>query len=121
MIAGFGFRGIATIDSLESALELATGNDVVSAFAAPVDKCAAPCFQALAQRHGVKIIPVDRDDLKNVETLSHSAKVFEKRGTGSVAEAAVLSACGPNAQLLGPRVVSEDRLATCALAMEILE
>ena len=32
------------------------------------------------------------------------------------AEAAALAAAGPGARLLGPRVVSADRMATCALA-----
>ncbi|MHA6346914.1 cobalamin biosynthesis protein, partial [Roseivivax sp. CAU 1761] len=36
--------------------------------------------------------------------------------TGSVAEAAALAAAGPGARLLGPRAVSPDGCATCALA-----
>ena len=49
--------------------------------------------------------------------LTQSAKVAERFGTGSVAEAAALAAAGPGAQLLGPRVVSGDGLATAAIAI----
>jgi cobalt-precorrin 5A hydrolase len=53
-------------------------------------------------------------------TLTDHARVRALRGSGSTAEAAALAAAlmhaGPGATLLNPRVVSADRLATCAIA-----
>jgi len=37
-------------------------------------------------------------------------------GARSVAEAAALAAAGPGARLVGTRVISDDRLATAAIA-----
>ena len=51
-------------------------------------------------------------------TATCSARVLAERGTGSVAEAAALAAAGPGARLLGPRVFSSDRMASCALALQ---
>jgi cobalt-precorrin 5A hydrolase len=48
--------------------------------------------------------------------MTQSARVRERFGTGSVAEASALAAAGPGARLLGPRVISGDGLATAAIA-----
>ncbi len=112
IVAGFGFRGAATEASLLAAL----GEARPQALAAPEDKAAAPCLAALSRRLRLPVIPVPPGALLAVTTLTHSPRVQEKRGTGSVAEAAALAAAGPKARLLGPRTVSPDRMATCALA-----
>ena len=114
IVAGFGFRQTATVASLQSAL--AATKAAPTALAAPHDKCAATILISLANSMNLPLIPVRVEDLSKAETLTRSARVMEERGTGSVAEAAALVAAGPGARLQAPRSVSQDRLATCAIA-----
>lgn len=114
IIAGFGFRAAATEDSLRDALAL-TATTEVDAIAAPTDKAHSDALQAFAKAHNLPVLEIDASAMQAVETQTQSAKVREKRGTGSVAEACALAALN-NAALTIPRVVSTDRLATCAIA-----
>jgi cobalt-precorrin 5A hydrolase len=120
IVAGFGFRRAATAESLLDALDKARGPQAPALLATAEDKAAAPAFQALSARLGLPIHAVTPDALAQVETPTRSATVRALRGSGSVAEAAALVAAGPGASLLGPRAVSADRMATCALATRIL-
>jgi cobalt-precorrin 5A hydrolase len=122
IVAGFGFRGAATAESLLDALDKARGPQAPALLATAEDKAAAPAFQALSARLGLPVHAVTLDALAQVETPTRSATVRALRGSGSgsVAEAAALVAAGPGASLLGPRAVSADRMATCALATRIL-
>jgi cobalt-precorrin 5A hydrolase len=120
IVAGFGFRRAATAESLLDALDKARGPQAPALLATAEDKAAAPAFQALSARLGLPIHAVTLDALSQVGTPTRSATVRALRGSGSVAEAAALVAAGPGASLLGPRAVSADRMATCALATRIL-
>jgi cobalt-precorrin 5A hydrolase len=120
IVAGFGFRRAATAESLLDALDKVRGPQAPALLATAEDKAAAPAFQALSARLGLPIHAVTLDALAQVETPTRSATVRALRGSGSVAEAAALVAAGPGASLLGPRAVSADRMATCALATRIL-
>ena len=120
IVAGFGFRRAATAESLLDALDKARCPQAPALLATAEDKAAAPAFQALSARLGLPIHAVTLDALAQVETPTRSATVRALRGSGSVAEAAALVAAGPGASLLGPRAVSADRMATCALATRIL-
>jgi cobalt-precorrin 5A hydrolase len=120
IVAGFGFRQAATAESLLDALDKVRGPQAPALLATAEDKAAAPAFQALSARLGLPIHAVTLDALAQVETPTRSATVRALRGSGSVAEAAALVAAGPGASLLGPRAVSADRMATCALATRIL-
>ena len=120
IVAGFGFRGAATAESLLDALDKARGPQAPALLATAEDKAAAPALQALSARLGLPIHAVTLDALAQVETPTRSARVRALRGSGSVAEAAALVAAGPGASLLGPRAVSADRMATCALATRTL-
>ncbi len=120
IVAGFGFRGAATAESLLDALDKARGPQAPALLATAEDKAAAPALQALSARLGLPVHAVTLDALAQVETPTRSARVRALRGSGSVAEAAALVAAGPGASLLGPRAVSADRMATCALATRIL-
>jgi cobalt-precorrin 5A hydrolase len=120
IVAGFGFRRAATAESLLDALDKARGPQAPALLATAEDKAAAPAFQALSARLGLPIHTVTLDALAQVETPTRSATVRALRGSGSVAEAAALVAAGPGASLLGPRAVSADRMATCALATRTL-
>ena len=114
-VAGIGFRGAATVTSLQDALTRAGGG--VDLLATAEKKATAPVVQELAAALGVEMRALSRDELAGQVTLTHSEKVAERFGTGSLAEAAALAAAGPGARLLGPRVASGDGLATAAIAI----
>jgi cobalt-precorrin 5A hydrolase len=114
IVAGFGFRASATTDSLVDALARTGGAPGLLATAE--DKASAPAFRAVATQLGLSVRGIDAAALEAQTTLTHSQASRAARATGSVAEAAALAAAGPGARLLGPRAVSGDGMATCALA-----
>ncbi|GEM_PF-138424 len=121
IVAGFGYRAAAGAESLRDALEAAcaqTASGVqpaaINALAAPADKI--PLVSKLGQALGVPVIAVDARQLTAMPTQTLSEKSIQNRGTGSVAEASALAGAGNNASLLCLRTVSQDRMATCALA-----
>ncbi|MCA3449187.1 MAG: cobalamin biosynthesis protein [Rhodobacter sp.] len=116
IVAGFGFRQAATIESLLDALDKARGTQMPSRLATAEDKALAPVFQALAARLGLPGDAITPEALAVTETPTRSARVRALHGSGSLAEAAALVAAGPGASLLGPRAISADRMAACALA-----
>ncbi|TRD22892.1 cobalamin biosynthesis protein [Palleronia caenipelagi] len=113
IVAGFGFRSGATVQSLASALA-ATGI-TPDALASIADKCASPAFVTLAGRLNLPIIPVPPEDLPR-STPTRSTASLAARETGSVAEASALAAAGPGAHLLIARQIAPDRQSTCAIA-----
>jgi len=116
-IAGIGLRHAATAESLKSALSKVDMSGV-TALATPADKASFAAIIALGKDLGLEVIGIAKADLIAQDTITQSERVLDMRGTGSVAEAAALAAAGPHAQLTGPRVVSEDRMATCAVAKD---
>lgn len=117
IVAGFGFRTSATVESLADALARAGGPTGVGALATAADKAASAPFRALADRLGLPAITLMPAALQAQATQTHSSASLAARGTGSLAEAAALAAAGPGARLLAPRAISADGLATCALAL----
>ncbi|ARE39594.1 Cobalamin biosynthesis protein CobE [Rhodovulum sp. P5] len=115
-MAGFGFRAAAGVDSLVDALDRAGGAAGLTALAAPADKAHAPCLTQLAARLALPVHGIGPDALSAPQTQTRSPRVLAMRATGSVAEAAALAAAGPTACLIGPRAISNDRMATCAIA-----
>jgi cobalt-precorrin 5A hydrolase len=114
IVAGFGFRAEATTESLVDAYNrLGGGAEVI---AVPADKAGALCIKQLSARLELDVIAVPIADMQAAQTPTQSERVMEKRGTGSVAEACALVAAGPGARMIAARHVSEDRMATCALA-----
>lgn len=118
MIAGFGFRASATEASLRDALARACAGRIegIDRLAAPADKAAKASLRVLGRRLALVVEPIPPAAIRAAATLTRSPHALAARGTGSVAEAAALAAAGPGARLVGPRAVSADRLATCALA-----
>ncbi|MFQ3788381.1 cobalamin biosynthesis protein [Halomonas sp. A29] len=115
MVAGLGFRREARLASLIDALEQ------LEAQHGSVDRLAAtrtllPLVQELGRARGIPVIGVEDEALPSAVTLSRSRHSLRARGTGSVAEAVALLAAGSGAELLGPRLISADRLATAAVA-----
>nr|WP_319949237.1 cobalamin biosynthesis protein [uncultured Shimia sp.] len=119
IVAGFGFRGAATSESLRDALLQASRGQKVDALSAPEDKVEDTCLKTLATTLGLTIHAVSSDAMTAISTPTQSNRVLEKRGTGSVAEACALAASGPHATLIAQRHVSSDRMATCALAQSL--
>jgi cobalt-precorrin 5A hydrolase len=115
IVAGFGFRKAAGVASLQNALSLTDG-PVPDALATAADKAASPAFQAFAADMGLPVIPVAPEALEGQDTHTQSGPSQAARNTGSVAEAAALAAAGVGARLLTGRVISDDQMATCALA-----
>jgi cobalt-precorrin 5A hydrolase len=114
IVAGFGFRAAATSDSLADALARAGGAPTLLATAE--DKARTPAFRTFAEALGLPVRGIDPATLAAQTTITQSHASRAARATGSVAEAAALAAAGPGARLLGPRAVSGDGMATCALA-----
>ncbi|MCJ2189005.1 cobalamin biosynthesis protein [Novosphingobium sp. 2638] len=115
IVAGFGFRHGAGLPSLRAAFVLAQqGRVPVTQLVTVSDKTAA--LAPLAALLGLPLTGVPADVLACAATLTRSAASLAAWGTGSVAEACALTAAGPGARLLGPRCISSDRMATCALA-----
>ncbi|MEO1193987.1 MAG: cobalamin biosynthesis protein [Pseudomonadota bacterium] len=116
IVAGFGFRRAATVESLSDALQQTGAAGTVAALATASDKARSAAFCRFAETISLPVHAVDADSLARQETITRSQASLTARGTGSLAEAAALAAAGQGARLLGPRVVSRDGLATCALA-----
>ncbi len=115
IVAGFGFRDGATASSLQDALSK-FGRVAVARVATAEAKARHPAFTGLQAACNLPAVAVPASDLRTQVTQTDSAASAQAHGTGSVAEAAALAAAGPGARLLGPRRVSNDHMATCALA-----
>jgi cobalt-precorrin 5A hydrolase len=112
VIAGFGCRAGATCESFRSALAaIGTRPD---ALAVPADR--AGMIAPFAEAEGLAVHGIATDLLRTIDTPTHSPVSIEARGVGSVAEAVALAAAGPGARIIVRRVISADRMATCAMA-----
>lgn len=112
--AGIGFRAGAGVASLRNALAKAGGGAQILCTVA--DKSEAAAFLELARELDLPTRAIARESLAAQQVLTHSSRVKNLFGTGSLAEAAALAGAGPGARLLGPRVTSDDGKATAALA-----
>ncbi|WP_299624424.1 cobalamin biosynthesis protein [uncultured Tateyamaria sp.] len=115
IVAGFGFRSGASEASLADALSRAANGRVPTALATLTDK--APGLQEFARSRGLRLLPVTSEAAQTQTTLTRSEASQTHKSLGSVAEATALAAAGPNARLTGPRHISTDRMATCAIAI----
>lgn len=115
IMAGFGMRENISETSLQDALDQ-TGY-VPEGLATLADKAEIGAFQAFAQRLNLPIYLIENDALKNTPTQTQSAISLQHRDTGSVAEAAAMIGAGRGARLVSTRKISNDRLATCAIAI----
>ncbi|SDC37414.1 cobalamin biosynthesis protein [Ruegeria marina] len=117
IVAGLGFASAATLVSLTDAFERAARGHAVAAIATVADKDGHPALAAFAAARGLPVQLVPPADLAGQRTLTCSLQSRAAYGTGSVAEASALAAAGPGGRLLCPRQISDDRLATCAVAI----
>lgn len=114
IVAGFGFRARATLDSLRAVLALVeeTGGPA-SALATIPGRAQAPALRMLAAERGLPLLAVE---VAGIPTPTRSARILARYATGSVAEAAALAAAGPAADITVARIIAPDGLATCAMA-----
>ncbi|MBB4047153.1 MULTISPECIES: cobalamin biosynthesis protein [Sphingomonas] len=115
VIAGFGCRAEATMESFRSALAQ-TGMRPDS-LAVPADRTAVIAPFA----GGMAVHAIAADLLQGIDTPTRSTVSMAARGVGSVAEAVALAAAGPGARIVVARVISSDRMATCAIAQGLEE
>lgn len=115
-VAGLGFRRDVTLASLREALFAAGGREGIAAVATVSDKAESGALKLLARELGVPIKSVPAEVLAGIVAPTQSERIKEIFGTGSVAEAAALSAAGRRARLISTRAVSQDRTATAAIA-----
>lgn len=116
-VAGMGFKSDVTLGALRDALRAAGGHEGLTALATSSEKADTAVFKSLARELNVPIKSISSDLLGQIVTPTQSNRVHAKFGTGSLAEAVALAAAGPGARLISPRVVSQDRSATAAIAL----
>jgi cobalt-precorrin 5A hydrolase len=118
-VAGFGFRAEASAASMRHALEAALAQSdtpiTLTGLATAWDKATTSEFVRFAADCGLPVLPISADALL-AQPAGASALVPARYGQRSVAEACALAAAGLGAQLLGPRCVSPDGMATAAIA-----
>ncbi len=123
VVAGFGFRANATVASLRSALEAAHSNatqpaPLLTALATAQDKAMHPAILELVHELALPLQAVALAQLTSATaSMTYSPQIPERYGARSVAESSALAAAGPGAQLLTPRAISADKMATAALAV----
>lgn len=115
IVAGFGFRSNATVDSLRDAYARARLGQEAQVLATVEDKL--PLLQGLSDAMQVPAVGISDQVMGEQQTETQSEQALLARGVGSVAEAAALAAAGPGARLVSTRVISEDGQATCAFAI----
>lgn len=132
-VAGFGFRANATVASLREALHAcqAASASLISQpisiifLATAEDKVEHPALLELAHELGLGLTAVP---LAQLITLAETAtatdvsvtmlsRIPKRYGARSLAETSALVAAGLGAQLLAPRSVSADKMATAAIAV----
>ena len=117
---GLGFRKAVTIKSFENLIHqvyhLTELPGPIKALATLDTKALDPALQEFAAAKRITLIPVSLENLKRQITPTQSPAVQAAYGLGSIAEAAALSAAGDGSSLIFKRLVSSDKLATCAFA-----
>ncbi|WP_170764085.1 cobalamin biosynthesis protein [Ruegeria lacuscaerulensis] len=117
IVAGLGFSSTATAGSLRAAFERASVGQDIDALATVADKEGHAALAEFAYATALPLHFVAPADLAGQRTLTCSNRSRATYGTGSVAEASALAAAGQGARLTSPRHISDDRLATCAVAI----
>jgi len=117
-VAGLGCRAACPAEEIVALVTRAMteAGGKVELLAAPASRAALPNVVTAAIRLGLPIIAVERDALaaEQARCVTHSPAVARATGLGSIAEAAALSAAGPQSRLLLARIAT--RSATCAIA-----
>jgi cobalt-precorrin 5A hydrolase len=124
LVIGLGFRNEASTQAIGEVLTAIAASaarpDMEAIIAVPEDKAAHPALLAMARTERLAIHSASADAMRaadaRVITRSHQAQT--RRNVGSVCEAAALAVAGAEARLIVTRIVSTDRHATAAAAIE---
>jgi cobalt-precorrin 5A hydrolase len=123
VVIGIGFRAAApqaSIAEVIAAARNAAAPAQATHLAVPDDKSSHPLLIAAATAAALPCLGIGeqaiRQQADRIET--NSPRVARARGVGSVCEAAALAAAGPAARLAVSRLISSDRQATAAVAIE---
>jgi cobalt-precorrin 5A hydrolase len=123
LIIGLGFRDEASAQSIGEVVTNVAADSampgVASVLAVLEDKAAHPSLVAAARAAHLPIETVAADAMRQADArvATRSERVEKHRGVGSVCEAAALAAAGTGARLVVTRMVSADRHATAAAAI----
>jgi cobalt-precorrin 5A hydrolase len=123
LVIGLGFRDVASAQSIGEVLAgvslQAARPELATVIAVAEDKAAHPGLLAVVQSARLPVETVAAEAMRQAGTrvTTRSELVLEKRGVGSVSEAAALAAAGPGARLIVTRMVSADHTATAAAAL----
>ncbi len=111
-VVGLGCRRDAPVEALQQVLAMA----VVQG--GPPDALATIPARETEMRTLAEamMLPLRLVQVEGVETPTQSPRNLARYGTGSVAEAAALTAAGPGARITISRMVSTCGRATCAIA-----
>jgi cobalt-precorrin 5A hydrolase len=122
IVAGIGCRRGATAQEIDAAIDAALAEaghsrEALHLIATSDGKGSEVGIIEAAAGRGVGLVLVKPAELEAAgpRTQSSSPRVKELFGVPSVAEAAALAACGPEAKLVVPRIVVGP--ATCAIAI----
>ncbi|MCG6203354.1 cobalamin biosynthesis protein [Rhodopseudomonas sp. HC1] len=123
VVIGLGFRAAAPQASIAEAIDAARDAAMPARptlLAVPADKSTYQPLIAAAAHAALPCVAIDEPALRQASThvATHSPRVISARGVGSVCEAAALAAAGPTARLVVSRLLSRDRQATAAVAIE---
>ena len=120
IFVGLGFRQAVTIKSFENLIHqvyhLTELPGPIKALATLDTKALDPALQEFATAKRIILIPVSLENLKRQITPTQLPAAQAAYGLGSIAEAAALFAAGNGSSLIFKRLVSDDKLATCAFA-----
>ena len=120
IFVGLGFRKAVTTKSFENlfrqVFNLTELPGPIKALATLDTKALNPALQEFAAAKKVTLIPVSLENLQRQITPTQSLAAQAAYGVGSIAEAAALAAAGDGSLLTFRRLVSNDKLATCAFA-----
>lgn len=123
IVAGIGCRKGAAAAAIEAAITAAlerAGRPLakIALIATAMAKREEKGILDAAKARGVRLVLVPQADLEvaSASGATWSARVLALAGVPSVAEAAALAACGPDAKLILPRIVIGP--VTCALASD---
>ncbi len=115
IVAGFGYRKHTDIESLVGLLKaLRSEIPYITALSAPIEKIAL--LSKLGAQLDIPVIAIEMNLLPFIRTQTQSLYSYKVWGTGSVAEAVALAAAGAGSKILISRMISDDRMATCAIA-----
>ncbi len=121
IVAGIGCRKGASAAEIDAAIDTAlerAGRPLarIDLIATSAHKNSEAGIASAAAGRGLSLVYVAQPDLETAGArgATWSARVMALAGVPSLAEAAALAACGPNARLILPRIAVGK--VTCALA-----